>query len=131
MPHLVLEYSANVLDTVEPKALFDELHHALLEFETFPLDDIKSRVVRYTDYFIGDGDARNAFVHLNFSLLSGRDISVRQRITQACLKVLTQRFQRSVEHLHCQVSVEVREMERSTYAKHKPAPPAPPSESAP
>jgi 5-carboxymethyl-2-hydroxymuconate isomerase len=127
MPHLVLEYSANVLDTVDTRALFSELHTALLEFEAFPLADMKSRVAKYNEYFLGDGDARNAFVHLHVNLLSGRDISVRQRITQACIKILTQRFARSVEHLHCQVSVELREMERSTYAKYKPTPTTPPS----
>jgi 5-carboxymethyl-2-hydroxymuconate isomerase len=121
MPHLVLEYSANVVDAPDFKVLFRELHEALLEFESFGLLDIKSRAVRHTDYCLGDGDPRHAFVHLNFQLLSGRDVSVRQRMMQACVKVLSKHFARSLEHLECQLSVEMREMDRSTYIKHKPA----------
>lgn len=125
MPHLVLEYSGNVIDSVDPRSLFGEVHTALLEFESFPLSDIKSRVVRYDDYCIADNDPSHAFVHLNFSLLAGRDISVRQRIVQACLRVLTKHFAKSLAQLKCQISAEVREIDRSTYTKHKPDVPTP------
>ena len=119
MPHLVLEYSDNVVDTVDHVALFAELHTALLDFESFPLADIKSRITRCQQYCIGDNNAVNAFVHLNLALLSGRDISVRQRIVQACQKVLVKHFAQSLTQLQCQISTEVRDIDRSTYAKHK------------
>ena len=119
MPHITLEYSANLVETVDQARLFDELHTALLELEAFPRSDIKSRVVRHATYYIDDGEARHAFVHLDFSLLAGRDISVRQRIVQICSRVLTQYFSRSLNDLNCQLSIEVREIERSTYIKHR------------
>lgn len=119
MPHVVLEYSANVVETVDHQALFGELHGAVLELQAFPQSDIKSRAMRCTDFYMGDGDPKGAFVHLRFSLLAGRDISVRQRLVQTCMRVLTAYFARSVAQLHCQITVELREMDRATYAKFK------------
>lgn len=119
MPHVVLEYSANVLETVDHTALFGELHQAVLELQAFPQLDIKSRAMRCTDYYMGDGSPEAAFVHLRFSLLAGRDISVRQRLVQTCMRVLTAYFAGSIAQLQCQVTVELREMDRATYAKLK------------
>ena len=119
MPHVVLEYSANVIETVDHVALFRELHHAVLDLQAFPQSDIKSRAMRCSDFFMGDGNPQDAFVHLRFSLLAGRDISVRQRLVQTCVRVLTTYFAQSMAQLNCQVTVEVREMDRATYAKFK------------
>ncbi len=124
MPHCLLEYSANVLDEVDPQGLFLRLHRELKEIQAFSTDDIKSRAWRHTDYFVGDGAPQNAFVFLRFSLLSGRDISVRQRVGQACVKVLTEAFAKSLASQTCQFSVEVVEMDRSVYTKFPLAAPA-------
>jgi 5-carboxymethyl-2-hydroxymuconate isomerase len=120
MPHLILEYSANLSPHLNCAQLLAELHAALMELEAIALADIKSRVLCHTTYRIGDGDPRHAFVHLNLALLGGRDVSVRQHITDACLKVLHAAVvgvpaAGAVPRID--VSVEVREMERATYAK--------------
>jgi 5-carboxymethyl-2-hydroxymuconate isomerase len=120
MPHCVLEYSANVVDRVDAPAVFQRLHQSLAEIEAFTLHDIKSRAICHTDYFVGDGAPPNCFVYLRFSLLSGRDISVRQRVVQTCLKVLAEAFAKTLAERACQLSVEVVEMDRSAYAKYSP-----------
>jgi 5-carboxymethyl-2-hydroxymuconate isomerase len=126
MPHLTLEFSENVAPRVDCAAAFASLHTALMEFETFPLADIKSRAVCHRIYCVGNGAEANGFVHLTLALLSGRDISVRQRMTEACLKILTQVVavdDGDPDALRINVSVELREMDRATYGKHQP--PAP------
>ncbi|RYE98225.1 MAG: 5-carboxymethyl-2-hydroxymuconate Delta-isomerase [Oxalobacteraceae bacterium] len=117
MPHCLLEYTDNVVDSLDPRALFAELHQALMELEAFALADVKSRAVCLRDHYIADGSPDNAFAHLRFSLLSGRDISVLQRITQTCLKVLERHFEKTMHRRVMQLSVEVCQVDRSTYAK--------------
>ena len=117
MPHCLLEYSANVVDDIDAVALFNQLHRSLAEIEAIVLDDLKSRSICRDHFVVGDGSPQNAFVSLKVSLLTGSDISVRQRVVQSSLKVLEQAFARTLQEKACHLSVEVAEIERSTYAK--------------
>lgn len=120
MPHLTLEYSANAVAKVDVQAVLKTLHQGLMELEAFTLADLKSRVHCCDTYRVGDGAELNAFVHLGVALLGGRDISVRQRITEHCLTILSEAFvpaSPGPQDPFINVSVEVREMERATYGK--------------
>ncbi len=57
------------------------------------------------------------FVHLTVAILSGRDPSTRQRISEACLTELLVQVDAIHQHFPCEVTVEVREMERESYGK--------------
>lgn len=126
MPHLLLEHSANIAHTPSTTALFQRLHQVLIELAGCAATDLKSRRIAYEDYLVGDGAPQDAFVHLCVSLLSGRDISVRQRIKETCLNLLTEAFvptENAPTDLQPRISVEVREMERATYGKYPAAAP--------
>ena len=86
-------------------------------FETIAQADLKSRAVSYDTFFIADGSPGQAFVHMDFRLLSGRDISIRQRLTQACVDLLQNHLTKLQIPWPCHVSAEVVEIERSTYGK--------------
>jgi 5-carboxymethyl-2-hydroxymuconate isomerase len=120
MPHCILEFSDNLAHPLDPQALFAELHTALAELEAFPASDIKSRAVRHKEFYVGDGQPDNAFVHLRLFLLSGRDISVRQRLGQICLRVVSHHLAASMAQQTCQLSVELIEIDRSAYIKATP-----------
>ena len=53
-------------------------------------------------------------------MLTGRDISVHQRLVEVCLRLLADHVGSQVPPGSCQLSVEVREMDRSTYGKSRP-----------
>ena len=120
MPHLHLEYSANVPEPPAMPALFAELHRALAATEAVPLADLKSRAVCCPVSYVGDGAPERSFVCLSLRLLAGRDVSVRQRLVQVCVGVLARHFAAAQRSGACQMSVEVCEMERSTYCKQWP-----------
>lgn len=117
MPHIILEYSANISGAPEPRTVFADLHEAIRPLESISVADLKSRAVVRDAIYVGDGDRDRAFVHLQVQLLSGRDQSVRQRLAKECMRVLESHFNERVAGPKCQLSVEVREMERSTYVK--------------
>lgn len=121
MPHILLETSANLRNPPSHRAVFADLHEAIRPMESVSVADLKSRAVVHHNVFIGDGQEERTFVHLQLQLLTGRDQSVRQRLAKECMRVLESHFDPAVVGPLCQMTVEVREMERSTYVKQMPA----------
>ena len=117
MPHAILEYSHNIIEAVDHHELFARLHELMISSGPFSIDDIKSRVYRADHFYVSDGNPQNAFVHLRLEVLEGRDLAVRQAVGERALALLEEIYAESLTHLHCQLSVEVREMARDTYFK--------------
>ena len=117
MPHCVLEYSQNIVDQLNYREFFQRLHALLSASGEIQLDQLKSRIRRVDEYYIGDGSPKNAFVYLQISLLSGRSQAVREEFGAQAFELLTSCFPRSQKELSCSITLEMREMERSTHFK--------------
>ena len=117
MPHLILEYSNNLAEPVNHQTLFAELHATLQRFNTFQDVDIQSRAIAYEHYCVGSGVADSVFVHLTVAILSGRDLALRQQIGTELVAILRRAFTQTWRERPCDVTVEVREMQRETYGK--------------
>ncbi len=122
MPHLVLEYSANLKHAPDFEELLRGLHEALCATGSFELANVKSRVVRQDTFRVADGDPGRAFVHLTVAVLDGREPEVLREAGEALLAVLSHALARSRGEGGCDVTVEVREMRRPLYFKARPAP---------
>lgn len=72
MPHLSLEYSANLDDIIDVSQLADALRGAMIETGIFPLAGVRVRAIRCETYAIADGDARHGFVDMVVRLGAGR-----------------------------------------------------------
>lgn len=117
MPHCVLEYSSNVLDKLDFRCFFKELHTILASSGHIQLDQLKGRAVCHDNYFIGDGAADRAFIYLQISLLDGRDLAVRKSLGEQAFAHLRASFPLSLEKLRCSMTLEMREMSRETHFK--------------
>jgi len=117
MPHLTLEYSANVTVESDLASLFHRLHEALVQTGGIRLENCKSRAYPARDFLVGSGSEGSAFVHLDIRFLEGRPAEVRQSIGQEARDILVEWFQFSVDTLDLQVTVEVRDIERALYFK--------------
>ena len=117
MPHLTLEYSDNLPGPVDFEALLARLHATLAEAGSAPLAQIKSRAVPCRIFRVGAGSAESVFVHLTVALLAGRDLERRRAIAERLLAVLRETFACVWAERPCDLTVDVREMERETYAK--------------
>jgi 5-carboxymethyl-2-hydroxymuconate isomerase len=124
MPHLILEYSNNLADPLDHQALFAELHAALERFELFQPTEIKSRAIAHEHYRVGSGAPESVFVHLTVAILSGREVALRQQLSTELLGVLREALARTWRERPCDVTVDVREMQRETYGKAMNAPAA-------
>ena len=117
MPHLILEYSNNLPEPLDHQMLFAELHTALAHSGLFALPEIKSRAIPHDLFRVGSGLSESIFVHLTVAILSGRDLSVRQTISADLLAVLRRAFASVWRQRPCDLTVDIREIERATYAK--------------
>jgi 5-carboxymethyl-2-hydroxymuconate isomerase len=90
LPHLIVEYSANVEVEIELEALLDKLHAAAVRSGMFPIGGIRIRAVRLDHYRIADCDPANGFVHATAIVGSGRPLDERQRVCEALFATLTE-----------------------------------------
>ena len=117
MPHCILEYSSNLPETPDPKAVLTDVNTALDGTGLFALADIKSRAVRHDDFVIGDGKADRTFVTLNVQILEGRDEPTREMIAERMLDVLRRHFPRCLETTLCSLTVQISGIDRASYRK--------------
>ena len=117
MPHLVLEYSNNIEEKESFENLFYQLHQILVTVCSATLESCKSRAIPCEIYYIGDGNSKNAFVHLDICLAAGRSLEVRKEVGRQMLEVLGEYFLKSLKNLNLQITVESREFRRDFYFK--------------
>jgi 5-carboxymethyl-2-hydroxymuconate isomerase len=117
MPHFILEYSDNLLEKIDHRQLFRNLHRLLVANGPFQMSDIKSRAVAHEDFYISDGNDANAFIHLTLSIFKGRELDIQQRVGKKLLAFLKKEFDRSNMALKCSITVEIKEINTDTYFK--------------
>ena len=77
MPHIVVEYSANLRTRIDLPALLRAVHEAAIATGVFPPGGTRTRAAERTDYLIADGHPDNAFVHVTLRIGQGRDAPTR------------------------------------------------------
>ena len=78
MPHLNIEYSANLEDLLDMQALVDRIHETALETGIFPLGGVRTRAEARKFYRIANGDPRAGYIHMIVRIGSGRDLETRR-----------------------------------------------------
>ena len=78
MPHLNIEYSANLADELDVQALVDRIHETALETGIFPLGGVRTRAEARKHYRIANGNPRAGYIHMMVRIGSGRDVETRR-----------------------------------------------------
>jgi len=81
MPHLIIDYSANMEEHVDIAALCDVLRLAAIETEVLPLPGVRVRAVRADYVSIADGNSDHGYVDISVRLREGRDLDLRKAAT--------------------------------------------------
>lgn len=113
MPHLIIEYSANVRSLVSPAELVKIGHKVMIESGLFSIPDIKSRAYAAEDYLVGEKGNDGSFVHVTVYQLEGRSTQQKQDLSEAlrdALKVPLEKVD--------QLSIDIRELAKDTYRKY-------------
>lgn len=116
MPHLHMEYTANLQNLNVDVALL-RLNNALVASGQFSAEyDIKSRAVQVGAFRVGTGLGERGFVHVKLALLSGRTPAIKKQLSESLLAVLQElcEWPASVD---VQLCVEILDIDRDSYAK--------------
>ena len=88
MPHVVVEYSANLEEQLDIRPLLKKIHDAVLASGVFKVSAVRTRAERREVYVIADGDPDNAFIHVDVRMGPGRDAATRMSISQGVLDTI-------------------------------------------
>lgn len=116
MPQIVVSYSENLLPLFDRRAFARDLHREAGKVIDASPDDYKTRFLPVETWAIGDGEGPDTLVHVEFGLLSGRSEDARAELAKTLLRVVREAFPEAPARTH--FTVEVREMNRPTFAKH-------------
>ncbi len=116
MPQVNIEYSANAASQLDLQAIARGVHQRLMEHAGATLAACKTRLTRLDAFLIGDGDPRNAMVHVDLRILPGRTDAQKLALGQS-VSTLLQEAAAEVTGLQLQLTVEVRELDGPNYHK--------------
>jgi 5-carboxymethyl-2-hydroxymuconate isomerase len=111
VPHLVVEYSANIEPAIDLDALLDRLHATAVETGMFPLGGIRIRAYRADAYRIADCAPENGFVHVTATVGSGRSLERREAASRALFAALCQELEALAAGSPLAISFNMREFD--------------------
>jgi len=117
MPHITLDYSANMEERADIAALCDHLRRAAIDTGVFPLAGVRVRAFAATHVSIADGDQMHGYIDISIRLREGRDQPTREHAVQAIFEAARQFLQPTLETHSIALSAELRNIDASLSPK--------------
>lgn len=83
MPHIMIDYSANMSSRIDIADLCDTLRKTAIGTGVFPLAGVRVRAVCVDHVSIADGNPEHGYIDISIRLREGRDLETRKAATQA------------------------------------------------
>lgn len=116
MPHVIVEYTANLNPDARIPELLKGINDALIaQGDAFPIGGIRSRAIELRHYRMADGSADYAFVHVTLKIGSGRTPETKKRAGDALFELLKAHFAEVYAKRLFALSMELCELEGVTY----------------
>lgn len=112
MPHLILEYSANVIEKSQLNTLLKSIHPVLVEMLPADLGACKSRAIECAHFCVSNGNVNNAFVHVTLKIMSGRTEDTLKKVGEKIMAMLKAYFSESMGKLQLRISIEISELSK-------------------
>lgn len=77
MPHVQIDYSANLEDAMDMGALCEAIRAAAAGIEALPMAGIRVRAIRVDHWAMADGDPKHGFIDMSVRLREGRSAEVK------------------------------------------------------
>ncbi|MCA8285936.1 5-carboxymethyl-2-hydroxymuconate Delta-isomerase [Burkholderia vietnamiensis] len=93
MPHIIVEYTANIRDDAHVPALLRTINATLIaQGGVFPTGGIRSRAIELHDYCVADGTHDDAFVHVTLKIAAGRSDATKKAACDALFAAIAAHF---------------------------------------
>ena len=117
MPHLRLEYSENIKESINPEKLFSPCFQILASTINVDISRCQGRAICCDVFHVGKGSPQEAFIYLEVMLLEGRTLPKLQEAGMHIQKLLENYFALSLKNLKVQMAVRFIEMSVDRYFK--------------
>ena len=117
MPHLMIDYSANVEPDVDVGALCDTLRDVAASIDAFPLAGVKVRAVRVDHYAIADGNPEHGFIDISVRIREGRDMQTKQNAAQRIFDAANEFVADVMQRRSLALSLELRDIDAALSPK--------------
>ena len=111
MPHLTVDYSANLEADLDIAALCEVLRRAAIETGVFPAAGVRVRAHRADHYAIADGDPAHSYIDIGVRLRGGRDLDTRKAATAHLFEVVEAYLQPLLAARPVALSMEMRDID--------------------
>ncbi len=119
MPHLVIEYTANIAADADIPGLLRKANAALIaQGDVIPIGGVRSRAIRLTEYRVADGEADYAFVHATLKMGAGRSAETRKKLGDELFAVIKAHFAGLYARRYLALSMEIAEFDEAGTWKH-------------
>lgn len=113
MPHLTVEYSANLDTRADIAALCRALHQAMLQTGLFELGAIRVRAQPCNDYAIADMLPDNSFADLRLRIGAGRSQTEKRVVGDVIFAAAAAHFAPQLATPHFALSLDIAEIDAS------------------
>jgi len=119
VPHVLIEYSANLSAQLDFPEFLTALRDAALATGMFQLGGIRVRAYQADHYVIADGDVDNAFVHIILRVGHGRDFETRKSASEFIFAKACEKLETLHNRIPLGISLEMQEIDPAlTYKKN-------------
>ena len=110
MPHVTIEYSANLAADVDMADICRQVNHLMMQSGLFELGAVRVRAFKADSYAIADQMPQNAFVDVSVRIGAGRPVEQQKQLGKALFEGLTLAFAPQLANPHFALSLEIREI---------------------
>lgn len=118
MPHITIEYSANVEEHHDITSLVDVVHHAAIDNGLAALAALRTRAVSRSHYRIADGQPEHGFIAIYCRIGPGRDAEAKTRFISDVLHAAEAHIEAEGGTLAIAWSIELSEIEDEFRLNH-------------
>lgn len=111
MPHLTIEYSANLDTAIDMSEFCSSMLNAALETGVFETGAVRVRAIRCDAYAIADQLPENSFIDLSLRIGAGRSTETKRTIGNALFSAAEDFLQSQFAAPHFALSFEIREID--------------------
>lgn len=115
MPILNFEYTDNLKIDSKIKSFLLEVHDILVQEIKTDLRTCRSSIRKISDYVIGDGNSKNAYILLQIQMLPGRSEDIKHKTGKILLDKIHHDFSNEIKEYETQVRVYLCETDKKHY----------------
>ena len=118
MPHIIVEYSGNLDNSVDVPGLLNALHQAMIDTGVADVAAIRTRAARREHFCVADRDPKNGFVQITVRMREGRPKEAYQKVAETLMAAAEKSLERAFESHPLQLALEIHEITQLTLRKN-------------